>query len=81
MHSGITEQCLREIHPGACRRGQERGDTFEICARCGGVCKISPRQVRVQRQAFCAEERELTRGEHTRLCRAAAHGGHTVNAF
>ena len=32
------------IHPGACRRGQERGDTFEICARCGGVCKISPLQ-------------------------------------
>ena len=51
---------------------------------CGGVKglltfagrpELRVRQVRVQRQAFCAEERELTRGEHTRLCRAAAHGG------
>lgn len=57
---------------------------------CGGVKglltfagrpELRVRQVRVQRQAFCAEERELTRAEYTRLCRAAAHGGHTVNAF
>lgn len=57
---------------------------------CGGVKglltfagrpELRVRQVRVQRQAFCAEERELTHGEHTRLCRAAAHGGHMANAF
>lgn len=40
-----------------------------------GRPELRVRQVRVQRQAFCAEERELTRAEYTRLCRAAAHGG------
>lgn len=72
----ITKELAAEYREHLCAKYAPRSVNSMLAAVNGflafaGYPELRVRQVRVQRQAFCAEERELTKAEYTRLCKAA----------
>ena len=73
----VTKQTVTEYKEHLLKSGYAARSVNSMLASINGLltflnwedCKV--RAVRVQRQVYCSEEKELTRAEYARLCRAA----------